>query len=107
MARISLLIITIAFTPISFFIFSSCFPYKTERIDTYNVLLEQKDNEYIVMCENEYVKNATIKILPLNENIYSIYHFINIWHFVYLSKRALGLFFIFEIILPDCKFLSY
>lgn len=58
---ISLLIITIAFTPISFFIFSSCFPYKTERIDTYNVLLEQEDNEYIVMCENEYVKMRQLR----------------------------------------------
>lgn len=40
------------------------------------MLLEQEDNEYIVMCENEYVKNATIKILALNENIDSIYHFV-------------------------------
>lgn len=68
--------ITIGSVLLSFNFLCYDLPYKTVHVDTYDVIIEQQDNQYIVKCENKYVNEPIIKILPLDENVDNVYHFV-------------------------------
>lgn len=51
-------------------------PYTSEKIDTFDVTLEEENNKYNIRCENQLTEQVKIEILPASENSKNVYRFV-------------------------------
>ena len=51
-------------------------PYTSEKIDTFDVTLEEEKDKYTILCENQPTEQVKLEILPADENSKSVYRFV-------------------------------